>query len=621
MERMTRKIAIVLLCGGILLAYTSVWNDAATVDEDPHIGAGISYLTQRDLRLNPEHPPLVKDLAALPLLFIPHLSVPTSHRSWTDDVNGQWDFGRAFLFTSGNNADTILHLARIAPILIMASLGYALFSWTARRYGPLAGLLALLAYLSNPVILAHGRLVTTDVPAAAGIFIATIAFLSYLEHPSRKTLFRAGIAFGIAQLLKFSAILLVPFFALLAVGYAILDIIVQNDDHRARFSKKMRLSIARILGGTIAIGIIGLALIYAVYAFHVWHYPPERQIRDTAAILESFPNQTIAEGIVALAKVPLLRPLAAYLLGLAMVVQRATGGNTTFFLGEVSAAGWTLYFPIVYLIKLPLAFHILTIIAAAVGIRALMRACSHLPNEREIGKRRYVSLAQWKKEHFPEFAMILFIAIYWFTSLRSNLNIGVRHLMPTIPFVTALMAGGIRAFLRIPRFSLAQPLRSNIISILRMALTMTFRNTIVALLVVWLIVSGLRAWPSYLASFNEIAALRGGGVAWAVDSNLDWGQDLKRLAAFVEKRGISRMTIDYFGWSPPEYYIRTAEVIPWQKERGRPSGWFAVSATFRQQGCARPAPGFTGDTTSYCFLNDYLPEAVIGGSIYVYHLP
>jgi len=52
-----------------ILAISSSLGDSATSDEPPHIVAGYSYLKFHDMRLNPEHPPLAKSLAAFPLLF------------------------------------------------------------------------------------------------------------------------------------------------------------------------------------------------------------------------------------------------------------------------------------------------------------------------------------------------------------------------------------------------------------------------------------------------------------------------------------------------------------------------------------------------------------------------
>jgi hypothetical protein len=96
MSKLSKFIALGMLGLMFILMFFSSWNDATTFDEVAHIPAGYSYLTQGDYRLNPEHPPLIKDLAAIPLLFL-KLNFPTNIKAWTEDVNGQWDIGRIFL--------------------------------------------------------------------------------------------------------------------------------------------------------------------------------------------------------------------------------------------------------------------------------------------------------------------------------------------------------------------------------------------------------------------------------------------------------------------------------------------------------------------------------------------
>ena len=72
----------------------------------------------RAIDLNPEHPPLIKALAMLPVLFSSTQLIPTNIPAWTTEVNGEWDMGTAFLYKSGNNANEIIQTARVMPILI-----------------------------------------------------------------------------------------------------------------------------------------------------------------------------------------------------------------------------------------------------------------------------------------------------------------------------------------------------------------------------------------------------------------------------------------------------------------------------------------------------------------------
>jgi len=120
-------ICLLALMGG--LAFTSTVNDSLTYDEVAHIGAGYSYWHNQDYRLNPEHPPLVKDVAGLPLQFL-NLNFPAADY-WENAAPTPWwtqfDFGDQLLYHSGNDPEKIKIFARIGPILILLLMGAFLF--------------------------------------------------------------------------------------------------------------------------------------------------------------------------------------------------------------------------------------------------------------------------------------------------------------------------------------------------------------------------------------------------------------------------------------------------------------------------------------------------------------
>ena len=215
----TNIIAIILLGICFLLSFLSIRNMSLTMDEKARIPSGYSYLAFQDYRLNPEHPPLAKDLSAIPLLFL-DLKFPTEHSSWTNDLNGQWESGDEFIFKSGNDADQIIFWSRIPMILLLLLTGWFIFFWARKLGGNKPALLALTLFSFSPSFLAHGRLVTTDIAAVFGFLIATYFWLKFLKNPSGKNVFIAGIMFGIAMCLKFSLVLLVPSLGLVTIVYA-----------------------------------------------------------------------------------------------------------------------------------------------------------------------------------------------------------------------------------------------------------------------------------------------------------------------------------------------------------------------------------------------------------------
>lgn len=205
--------------------------------------------------------------------------------------------------------------------------------------------------------------------------------------------------------------------------------------------------------------------------------------------------------------------------------------------------------------------------------------------------------------NFDLFAFLIFLVLYWFTSITGNLNIGVRHLLPIFPFVYLLTVAGVK--------SIYEKLEKQ-----KKKVFLGF----VGVLVFWYVLSSLLCFPHYLTYFNEVFGGPKNGYKYVVDSNYDWGQDLKRLQKFVEERNIQKIYVDYFGGDDVEYRLGQK----WQKfdpKKEKPKGWLAVSATFLQGGIGKPARNFDQPTGYYRWLLDHKPVTRAGNSIFVYYIP
>jgi len=473
-------------------------------------------------------------------------------------------------------------------------------------------------------MLAHGRLVTTDVAAALGTTLAGLSFIRFLERPSRKVALVSGLALGTALLLKFSTFLLVPFLAALTVLWMLLE------------SRK----IIRYLSGAVIIGSSAAWLVLLPYLGTTAWYPPERQLwdayfalfdyahgplgrmghapakedfaslvndrtRDLRACVRlitepNFPRlkRCPAELAIFLADKPMVRAWGEYLLGLVLTTWRASAGDLAFFLGEVSASGWRQYFPVVYAMKEPLAFHLLTAVAL---VLALTRVWSSSMSLR--------SMVAWLRSHPADTLMLSWLALYWSMAIHSRLNLGIRHLLPVFPFTIMLVSRQIGRWLE-----MAPGLSVRLLSLL------STRRVVVACLLLWQVVSVLRVYPSFLAYFNEAVGGPAGGARYVVDSNLDWGQDLRRLRAFVDTHQITQIGVDYFGGGSPGYELGE-KFIPWESAKGPYPGWLAVSVSLLQFSQARWDPALEYPAAdAYAWLQGKRPAAQIGHSIYVFDL-
>ncbi len=600
----------VLILSGSLMWLTS-GQESAIMDELAHIPAGYGYARYLDYRLNPEHPPLLKALSALPLLSLP-LHFPTESSYWTNGVNSQWDMGTLFLYKSGNNADQILEYVRIFPILLTLLTVVLVYVWAREFLGDEWGLLPAFLFGLSPTVLAHGHYVTTDIAAAFGFLLAIIAFVRFLNSPSRSRLIAAGIALGIAELTKFSTALLIPSFIFLSLCYVLGEAIRKR--YSGNSERPFRFFVSRAfsrIGQLILIFLIALAVIYVIYAVTTLHYPVEKQIHDTKTILASFSPAWAGNFITQLAGHDLTKPIAQYLLGIAMVLQRSSGGNTAYFLGSVSNFGWWYYFPVVFLLKEPVSSLLLIGIACIMGLVVLFR-------KSPFGLKRMRRLGEYLGIHFGEFVMLCTVLFYWLYSIHSSLNIGVRHLLPTLPFLYILATIGIQRWIR-----------GN-------GKNYLWKTVLVTFLACWYLGETIMAYPYFLSYYNEIGGGTSNGYRYITDSNYDWGQDLKRLGTFVKEHRIKKIAVDYFGGGDPKYYLGNDTAEYWRPAKGDPRidgiEWFAASVNTLEGAIAPTESGFTRkETDTYEWFTEFRPpnkemgglpepDYRVGTSIFVYHL-
>ncbi|HME36274.1 MAG TPA: glycosyltransferase family 39 protein, partial [Candidatus Sulfotelmatobacter sp.] len=165
----------------------SVRQESITWDEDDHLYAGYMSWKAGDFGLNPEHPPLVKLLAALPVLPMQVKVPPLQGRNFKIEA---FLNGKDFLFK--NDANTMLFRARMAASLLTVLLAVLVFFAAREMFGTGAAFLALTLIVFDPNLLAHGALVTTDAGLSCFLFASIYAFYRYVKEPSALRLLVAG---------------------------------------------------------------------------------------------------------------------------------------------------------------------------------------------------------------------------------------------------------------------------------------------------------------------------------------------------------------------------------------------------------------------------------------------
>ncbi len=563
-KKLFTALGVVVLLGIMFaLSFFSALGDSGTVDEVAHIPSGYSYVEHNDFRLNPEHPPLAKALAGIPLALA---GIDDIKPDWSWEQINQWESGWYLLYETGNDPAYILLLSRLPMILLMLLLGLTVFFMAKKFFGTKVAMFALALYAFYPEMIGHGHLVTTDIAAALGYIIAIWAFSNALVKKTFKTVLIAGLAFGVAQLLKFSSFLLFGIFIILIIGKSWQD---KSEKENFWFHFKEHLKTY------FWVCVYSLALVWIVYIPFVWNTSPEiehkviemnlTQREDTQAFrnfLHLFENNVI------------LRALGHYLLGVMLVIGRVAGGNAVFILGSLSDKSIAWFFPVAYLIKTPISVLILLVWSIITFI---------------------VFRNRNKKEAWADWVILTPLVVYWLFTLQGSLNIGIRHLIPTVPFAILFIAKQMHRYI-------GEQEKFNLQAIIIWALVGLMGLSVIAY------------YPSYIAYFNEVVP-RDKRYEYMTDSSLDWGQDLLRLKKFVDEENIKSIKVDYFGGSVPEYYMPQA--VEWHSSYGPTTGYLAISATYYQ---SSKLYGPMEGKWSYEWLNDYEPEAVIGGSILVFNI-
>jgi hypothetical protein len=516
-------LAAALLLLMLCLCISSSMGDSASFDEVAHIPAAYSYIQYGDYRINPEHPPLMKDLAGIPLHFL-DLQFPDDEAVWTTHVNDQFELGRRFLYTMGNDADQILFWARLPLILFAVAFGFVLHTLCRRRWGVGVALVAVFFYALSPNILAHSRYVTTDAGVSIFFFLSLMAYVGMIEKPRAASIVVLALALAGVQLAKLSAVT-----AFLYLGLVTLVVVVSRPEPQGFFRR------LKVYGGGFVLAcVLSVGFVWLFYFPHTMNMPLEVQDQLIRESITARRLQPVAHLLVQLNDLPLMKPLVQYLLGVVMVLNRVAGGGLTYFNGMTGLNGFKGYFPELFAVKTQIGFLALS----AVGLTALLYRSPALGKLRRL--RGWLVLLH---EHFALWVLLGFAVFYFMTAVFGNLNLGIRHILPIyIPlFVVAAVC--------VARFW--QRVRATKTGIAR-----TLGLAFVPSMLAWYGLSCIWIHPAYTSYFNEFIGGPDHALGYFADSSVDWGQDLRRLKHYVDSHPeIDRLAVDYQGGGDVRYYF------------------------------------------------------------------
>jgi 4-amino-4-deoxy-L-arabinose transferase-like glycosyltransferase len=382
---------LLILLGAQL--FFSVRRESQTWDEGNHIFTGYRTWTHADFGLNPEHPPLVKLLTTVPLLWSQPKTPALEDRFFKEDAFLR---GKEFLYQ--NDAEKILARTRTTAALLTLLTALIVFFGTREMFGTGAAFIALSLLTFDPNLLAHGALITTDVGLACFMFLAVFMFYRFVKSPSALRLIVAGFSVGLVLAVKHTGLLILPILFLLTVCEIMTS----------------RRHVLKLIGSLALIALIGWIVLWSFYGFRYKARPDGLQLNPPLAEYVKGLKPSEAWPISTAARLHVLPE--SYLYGLADV--RLTANYyTSYVLGKVYAHGVWFYFPVAFLIKSTVGVILLFLLS--LGIVATRR----LNYSREI------------------LFLVVPVVFYLIVAMTVGMNIGVRHILVVYVFLYVLIGG------------------------------------------------------------------------------------------------------------------------------------------------------------------------------------
>jgi hypothetical protein len=453
-------------------------SDSPVQHEPANIYSGLLAWSRGRYDVYRVNPPLVRTIAALPLYVLGYAD-QSNIDPQTAMRRPELYLGATWMESLRNDARKACVIARIA-CFPFSLLGAAIcYVWSKELFGLAAGLLALLAWCLSPTIVGHGHLAMPDVAAGALAVASAFTFSRWRRQPNWRRATLTGITIGLAQVAKFTSIVL-----LVLVPYAL--VVVLRANRRGSLVHPF-LMVGAMLG-----------VINASYAWDEsfsqlgsFEFVSEALSGAAQSDLDSpMPGNRFRGNSLGLLPVPLPRQ---YLLGIDEQRWDFEVGMPCYMAGKTYPRGWIGYYAYAALVKEPLGLWLLAVVSM----------CAYVAGP---------SLDESKRTDLRLIGLLL-VLYFLLVSLNVGVNRHYRYAIPAMPFAFILISRGAMLLRR------SHYLYSGLIGVG----------------VLWMGAASLAAVPHSLAYFNEAAGGSTHGHEHLLGSNLDWGQDLLRLQKWLQR--------------------------------------------------------------------------------------
>jgi len=549
-----------VICGHVAALAWSAGRHSPGVDEPAHLVAGISHWRFGHWDLYDANPPLVRMVAALPVV-VARPTIDWTRTTPTPAARPEFGIGRRFMELNGERSFLLFSMARWACIPFSVLGACVCWHWARELYGPAAGVLAATLWCASPNIIAHAQAITPDAGAAAMGIAAAYAFWHWLRSPTWGRALAAGAVLGLAELTKTTWVVLFPLWPVLWLVW-----------WWPAWSAVSQWAWRRQATQLGAILILALYVLNCGYGFE-GSFKQLGDYRFGSQALGGYEDPTGPrdEGRsrfvgTFLERIPVPLP-ENYVLGIDCVKWELERKRISYLRGQWRVGGWWYYYLYALAIKVPLGTWVLALLALSVSL--CFRGYS----------------ASWRDELLLLAPLLVVLTL---VSSQTGYNHHLRYVLPIFPF----------AFIWMSKVARALPLENRKLAIVG------------GLALAWSVGSSVSVYPHSLSYFNELAGGPTGGHAHlggaGADSNIDWGQDLLNLRRWLDRHPEAQPLHLAFNGS----YDASCAGIDYAPPPTEPQpGWHALSVN-----------KIRSHTKEFAYFLHFEPVARAGYSIYIYRI-
>jgi len=578
---LSRGKPLVVLLGVLLtfelLATESILTNSLTVDEIAHLPSGIAYLRDGLYSMYDENPPLARDLMAIPAVLAGakmNYARAGLVRRW------EWNVSQDFCKANPDRYFAMFVWGRFIVVGLSVACGALIFRWTTRLYGAATASICATLWFTDPNVLAHSSVATTDIPATFFGLLATYWFWGYLRGKAIQSAALAGVGLGMAIGTKFTMILLVPAWLIMALV-----------DFKAYRHSLPQTPWRKLAGSALLVMILSLLIVNSLYGFH-GTFSSLGSFTFTSPFLSGSPLTEVGDLVGnrfqghPMGALPIPLP-ADFLIGFDSQLNEQQIGRFANLDGGKLVAGGFWYSPLKnLLLKTPEGTILLVASLAILWCRQRRLACGQI------------------------IILVTPVILLGFLCAQAGgLNFAYRYAIPILPFLIVCCGQLIHA-----------------------SWTHLLGRIFLTVCLSWNAVAVLSSRPSFLSFGNALVGGCDGAQRIFLGSNYDWGQDLMRLKRWVDENPqVKPLVVIYYGPTtpldiglethlPPALLFRHHHNFP---EGNQEDFYLAVSSN-ALHGMPCQIVGIEGDSGSITLHSALLrPEnavARVGRTIYIFRI-